>query len=316
MGHSSARKDALSRGLTDRVRGAACIGLLAFALSSTEPAAFLDTRWSLVLLSAMPPACRGEVAKIVLPSGVPDTHVASLIWTLKQRGVQGVLLMGLDRRIYESPEVRQALELENVVWVADPLRVEHPLQSPAVCHPLLVCTEFGSAVLAEEGAKNECSATTLALACVGDVELQQQIASLAFKLRFRNAPYVHQINTNTRVACVTEDDTRSSVRYATPSGLKTPPEYAIDVCQALLDRRYLIQAHRPRWRALTVFCAMVFGSIQKEVQRFAILAVIITSLSGWALVSRMHVPAGTVMLSWAVAVALSPVLRQHTGHAA
>ena len=234
---------------------------------------------------------------------------------LKEAGIKGVIVGVPINKIQGGIEIQNALSMEGVVWVANPVRAEPSLARRATCRPLLVCEEFGSAMIDEKGANTHRSATALSLTCSGDVETFKRIGGKAFKLLFNRGPYHrHNESTNAIIAFVTIDDARDIVRYPTPAGMKTSAEYAVDICQSLLDRKYLLEIGvYPKVIMATVVAAL-FACVRRRSHKFIALILLLVILFTIALFAKLHLPLGTVFLIYVFTVVITPIFATEENH--
>lgn len=277
-------------------------------LSLTEPAAFLDERTALLLLRWMKPENRGCVRGVILPRGSAVEEVAKEVTSLKKGGVRGILLLLPPNDVEGLIGLRKAPENEEILWVADPARTEMGLRNRITCRPLLVCSEFGSAVIAEDSAGTFPSATALALTCLGDMATVRQIGSSGFKLLFHRERYGQPGSaTNLVLACITRDEMRNPTRYNTPGGQETASEYALDISQALLDRRYLIESRAQTKCLLAGVLAPLLGCIRNRGHGLALLAALLAAMLCISLVGKILLPTGTTILLYILASAAIPI---------
>lgn len=266
-------------------------------LSVSEPAAFLDQEVAMVVLQRMPTGQRGQTALVTLPAKSCEEEIARQIFSLKSMGVRGVLLFVPAHRARGAAVFREALHLEGVVWVTDPRSLAPTLARFATCRPLLVCTRLGSAVIAEPGPHPMLSATALALTCAEDVATFKRIGDSPFKLLFpRGRNVVQDKATNAFLACVALQEDRPVPRYSTPAGQKAPVEYAADVCQALLDRRYLIELDISARCTLAGLIGLLFACLKKPPACLVAAILLMAVLFVTALLAKAQLPIGSVAL--------------------
>lgn len=265
-------------------------------LSLSEPLTFVDEQAALMVLGLLCPTNQSRVCKVVVPAKSPHETIANEIALLKSRGVRGILLFASPKDI-NALRLSDALAVPGLVWVADPRKVGPILAANVTCRPLLVCTEFGSAMIADRATNAVQSAVTLALTCSGDTRTLRRLGNNPFKLLFSRSPYAPgREATKIVLACVTRDDQRDPHKCNTPSGQKSAPDYALDICQALLDQRYLMEFSVWARCAIAGITATLFGSAKSGRQRLLILVALLATLLPVGLVGKLHLPLGSIIL--------------------
>jgi hypothetical protein len=282
--------------------------LAGIIVSLSEPAAFLDEQAALLILRLTPTQNHAQVCKVVMPRETSSIQLAQMIAQLKSTGVAAILVTMSPNGLEAEAALGNALAMEGVVWVANPAAIDPALARRATCRPLLVCAEFGSAVIAESGTNQLRSATALALTCSGDVQSFKRLRSRPFKLLFRRQPYQGPGNTNIALACIAPDETGDPRKCRTPAGLKARSDYALDICQALLDRRWLIEPPESVRCALAGLATLIFLWFGNGVRLFMILAALVAVLCAVAWLGKILLPVVPVIMLWLFVLAVRPLL--------
>lgn len=283
------------------------IGGILLALS--EPCDFLDEELALLLIRHLPTHNSGRVSEITLPADSSEARIGAEIALQKAKGTRGVLLFLLPKEVTGEATLAAALAMKDVVWVADPSVIPPALRGRATCRPLLVCNGYGSAVIAVGGTNALLSATAVALTCTEDSGTLKHLGTNTFKMLFQKVPYKSSGGgTNVAVVGIAKDRQRDGWKYNTPGGQKTAPEYALDICQAVLDRRYLIEIRLYTKCEMAGILTPLLGCIGKGVHRLTAFVAILLLMIIIELIEKLQLPIGTVLLLFLFVSVISPVL--------
>jgi hypothetical protein len=280
----------------------------------SEPAAFLSQQVDDAVLRCMPAARRGRVCKVVLPAQSSSDDIADQVLWLKSNGVPSVLVMASAADLVQGVRLHEALRQEGVVWVGDPAGVDPRISTGVTCRPILVCQRSGAAVVAETGGPAAYSATASSLLCSDGADVLARIGARPFRIPFRSGTHPEFTQGGHFVlACVIRADSEDQPRHGTPVGTRTPSDYALDVCQALLDRRYLIDG--PAWFSYGTVAgvAVVVSVSRRRATMRAAMVGIPAAMAAASMAARVALPTGAVVLMLALGFAAKTALAPPEG---
>ncbi len=250
----------------------------------------------------MPSRGGALAAKLVVPAHITDEDLAETISLLKMQGVRGMILALSPLGFKGEGALAKALQMDGVIWAANPAEMPAPLARSATCRPVLVCPQFGAAQIAEASSNALRSAAALALSCTGDVATFRRLGPTPFKLRFRRDPYpVFSPVRAATLVCLTKEDIQGAPHYNTPVGQKPPAEYMLDICQALLQKRYLLEIGLLAKASIVLGATLLCAATARTLPRLCLLLAISLVLFLAALTLRLSLPLGTVCCGYVLA---------------
>jgi hypothetical protein len=281
------------------------VGLL---VSLSEPATFLDEQAGQVALRQIRNPNRGRACKVSIPHYISEDRLAQEIERLQSNGIRGILLEISPKQLKVGDGLLKAMVSAGVVWVVQPSQVSETVAAQVMCRPLVWSRAFGSAEIGMKGIKKESSAIAAALSRAGYAQQVAQLQAKPFKILFNERD--HSMPTNCGdivVACISVDDSRGQKLF-TPGGALTGSDYLLDICQAIIDQRFLREVSRPARCVLAGAIMLMLGCINSRLYSVIALLSTLAVLLGSEIITKTYLPLGTTLMLYGFVVVLRPLM--------
>jgi hypothetical protein len=289
----------------------ALLAVAGFVVSISEPATVLDTAIAHSILGWMPSTNTAKVCKITVSANASWSALARQIDYVRLKNVRGIIVMGTPADTGGAP-IRSALYAPNLIWVAEPSKAAASLDAEAICRPLLVSSQLGSVLIAAGGRNPIRSAAALALTCSHDVSTFSRLGDRTFKVHFTKGTYPPPTNwTNTVLVCITCAGSKESHGYNTPAGRRTDVDYLLDICQALLDQRYLTEPSKYTSLGITALVALAFTLVRGWLSASILLLGLSSLMFIVCVAGKVNLPMAGIVLNYLLAVTAWPSVKSN-----